>query len=142
MIADRSIGKFGRGNLRAAKLDPEVVYQMREEYALGATQGSLARKYQVSIGTVGRIVRGESWQQYPNPAAGVNPLRPGSDLDLGPEGVALSLERLRGLGIVPGEPVKLAEALPPAPGMGQELMEKAKGYGARLEGGTNGQTKD
>ena len=42
---------------------------MREAYARGATQGELCRRYKMSIGQVGRIVRGESWSQYTNPAA-------------------------------------------------------------------------
>ena len=42
---------------------------MREAYARGATQGELCRLYRMSIGQVGRIVRGESWSEYSNPAA-------------------------------------------------------------------------
>ncbi len=60
---------FNQGNVRAGKLTPTLVHDMRLEYAAGATQGSLARKYGISIGQVGRIVRGECWQQYSNPAA-------------------------------------------------------------------------
>lgn len=59
-----SSGKFHRGTLAAAKLTPQKVYEMRQRYNQGWTQGRLSREYQVTIGTVGRIVRGESWQQY------------------------------------------------------------------------------
>jgi uncharacterized protein YjcR len=52
---------FSRGNRRGAKLSPGQVLELREAYAAGETQGSLARKYGVSVGQVGRIVRGESW---------------------------------------------------------------------------------
>ena len=44
------------------KLTGEQVLSMRNRYAAGESQGSLARDFGVSVGTVGRIVRGESWQ--------------------------------------------------------------------------------
>ena len=44
------------------KLDQLAVDEMREAYQDGESQGSLARRFGVSVGTVGRIVRGESWQ--------------------------------------------------------------------------------
>ena len=46
----------------AMKLDGWKVEEMREAYAKGESQSSLCRKYGVSIGTGGRVVRGESWQ--------------------------------------------------------------------------------
>lgn len=49
-----------RGNYMA-KLNWQIVREMREAFAQGATQGSLCRKYGVSINTVARIVRGEAW---------------------------------------------------------------------------------
>jgi hypothetical protein len=55
---------FRSGNSRASKLTPMQVLDMREEYASGATQSALSRKYQMSIGQIGRIVRNESWQQF------------------------------------------------------------------------------
>jgi hypothetical protein len=57
-------GQFRKGNVRASKLTPERVADIRAKYAAGWTQGRLARENQVSIGTIGRIVRGESWQAY------------------------------------------------------------------------------
>lgn len=46
----------------ASKLTLEQVRQMRKEYEEGATQSQLAKKYQVNVSHVGRIVRGEMWQ--------------------------------------------------------------------------------
>ncbi len=53
--------RFDRGNRRAAKLTPVKVEEMRLEYELGMTQRELGEKYDMSVGQVGRIVRGESW---------------------------------------------------------------------------------
>lgn len=54
---------FAARNTKASKLTATQVQQIREFYARGAiTQGQLARDYQVSIVTIGRIVRGEVWQ--------------------------------------------------------------------------------
>lgn len=58
---------FTQGNTRASKLSNEEVYEMRAEYTAGATQAYLSRKYGVTVGTVGRIVRGESHQRVPMP---------------------------------------------------------------------------
>jgi len=44
-----------------AKLNWQIVHEIREAYAQGATQGELCRKFKVTIGTVGRIVRNEAW---------------------------------------------------------------------------------
>ena len=60
--------KFRKGNIRASKLTASEVFAMREAYARGATQGELCRRYRLSVGQVGRIVRGESWSEYSNPA--------------------------------------------------------------------------
>lgn len=58
--------KFTKGNNRAAKLTNEQVFEMRQLYAIGGwSQGELARKFEVQINTVGRIVRGESRQAVP-----------------------------------------------------------------------------
>lgn len=48
-----------KGN--TAKLDWAKVREMRALYAGGWTQGALCRDFGVSINTVGRIVRGETW---------------------------------------------------------------------------------
>jgi|SRR5215471_10362327 len=58
------MAKFQLGHKRAARLTATLVMEMRERYARGETQGSLARAFHLSVGQVGRIVRGESWQEY------------------------------------------------------------------------------
>lgn len=57
-------GQFTRSNTKSAKLRPQDVLDIRNRYAGGATQGTLARDYQMSVGTIGRIVRGESWNAF------------------------------------------------------------------------------
>lgn len=59
--------KFSQGNLRAAKLADEDIWELRRRYAAGESQASLARDYKLHINTVGRIVRGESRQRVPQP---------------------------------------------------------------------------
>lgn len=56
---------FRQSNTRAAKLRPQDILDIRTRYASGETQGRLSRDYQISLGQIGRIVRGESWQQLP-----------------------------------------------------------------------------
>ena len=53
---------FSRGNNKGRKLNPDQVGSIRRRYEEGWTQGELARAEQVSVGQIGRIVRGESWQ--------------------------------------------------------------------------------
>jgi hypothetical protein len=67
------MSKFSELNIRSGrrKLTPEQVYEMRVKYAAGATQGELSREYKVTVGQVGRIVRGEGWQAFYNPAESV-----------------------------------------------------------------------
>lgn len=61
--------KFWSGNTRAAKLTAALVEQIRERYKEpGVTQGQLAREYRVTAAQIGRIIRGESWQNIPQPA--------------------------------------------------------------------------
>lgn len=65
--------KFEGKNKAASKLTVTNVRDIREMYARGdATQGQLSREYKVSIVTIGRIVRFESWQDVP--AREVDPL--------------------------------------------------------------------
>lgn len=59
------MSKFNQNNSRASKLSPVQVHEIRSKYAAGYTQASLCREYGISIGQIGRIVRGESWQQFP-----------------------------------------------------------------------------
>lgn len=58
------MSKFHPGHRRSAKLSPGQVLEIRELYSEGATQSRLARLYGISVGQVGRIVRGEQWQGY------------------------------------------------------------------------------
>jgi hypothetical protein len=58
------MNRFRRGNVTASKLSPSEVHRMRELYNSGVTQGALSREFKVSVGQVGRIVRGEVWQEY------------------------------------------------------------------------------
>jgi hypothetical protein len=50
-----------------AKLTWDVVRKMRDDYSRGVSQGKLAVRYRVSVNTVGRIVRNESWQEGTRP---------------------------------------------------------------------------
>ena len=52
---------FERNNRTAKKLTLGQVAEIRELYAQGATQGQLCRRFGMSVGQIGRIVRGESW---------------------------------------------------------------------------------
>lgn len=54
---------FDAKNKRAKKLSQSEVTEMRRYYGEGITQGQLSRAYGVTVGTVGRICRGESWQE-------------------------------------------------------------------------------
>lgn len=64
------MGKFRRGHTQAARLTATKVLEIRQRYASGETQGALSRDYQVSVGQIGRIVRGEAWQEYQQPLHG------------------------------------------------------------------------
>lgn len=88
------MAKFHRGNITRAVLTPEEVLRIRDDYASGEwSQGALARRHQVGVGTIGRIVRGESWQQYRQPLsqsdiehdaamASIAPLSPEAEADM------------------------------------------------------------
>jgi hypothetical protein len=58
---------FQRHNSRAAKLNASQVAEIRQLYEEGWSQGRLCREYGMSIGQIGRIVRGESWRDYRMP---------------------------------------------------------------------------
>lgn len=59
------MSRFHRLNTKSATLTPQKVLQMRKDYAQGKTQGQCAKDYGISVGQVGRIVRGEAWMQVP-----------------------------------------------------------------------------
>lgn len=52
-----------RGNRQARKVTLEQVGVIRERYAQGETQSTLSVEFRLSVGQIGRIVRGESWQE-------------------------------------------------------------------------------
>lgn len=57
----------GRNKAMPHKLDAKKVRDIRELYARSeATQGQLARDYGVSVITIGRVIRHESWQDIPD----------------------------------------------------------------------------
>lgn len=62
MRGNAMLNSFGRGNRKASKVTAVQVEGMRRKYEQGMTQRELALEYRLSIGQVGRIVRGESWQ--------------------------------------------------------------------------------
>lgn len=55
------MANFGAKESRARKLTLTQVRELKGFYEQGATQGALAKHYGISIGQIGRIVRGESW---------------------------------------------------------------------------------
>lgn len=57
------MGVFGSGNKKAGKLSLDKVAEIRQLYGQGATQGHLCALFNVSVNTIGRIVRGESWRE-------------------------------------------------------------------------------
>jgi len=60
--------KFNHTNVRASKLTPEQVLEIRELYHNQRyTQRRLGNLYGVSTETIGRIVRGDTWKSYGGP---------------------------------------------------------------------------
>ena len=59
------MGRFRVSNSRAAHLKADDVIEIRKLFADGWTQGKLSRHFGVSVGQIGRITRGEAWQQLP-----------------------------------------------------------------------------
>lgn len=101
------MSKFRRFNTKSATLTPDQVYAIRQEYESGATQGELCRKYGVSINTIGRIVRGETWTQFQGPRTEhIHDKPPASD-----EEIQASEQRLR-------------ESLEPTSARSEEILEK------------------
>lgn len=100
------------------KVTSEEVFEMRRSYeAYEMTQGQLARAYGISVGQVGRIVRGESWQGSAGRRAEAPP--PKQD----PEAFLQSLITLQG-GVVsslPPSPLEGGDA--PSAGGGLEKLE-------------------
>lgn len=60
------MSNLSHNNRKASKLSIPEVIEIRELYRKGRiSQGELSRRFQVSIVQIGRIVRGEVWQQIP-----------------------------------------------------------------------------
>jgi len=59
---------FVKNNRRQGnrKLGYGQVEEIRVKYNNGATQSALCREYGMSVGQIGRIVRGESWADSPD----------------------------------------------------------------------------
>lgn len=55
---------FGKGNKYARRLKLGELNEIRLRYLGGETQGALARDFGVSVGTIGRAVRGETWREH------------------------------------------------------------------------------
>lgn len=88
----------------SARVGKEEVLAMRQRYREGVTQRELCQVYGLSITTVGRIVRGETWtwlegeDSAPIGAAVAGPLP-----EVGEENLAASAARLNALLTEPGE---------------------------------------
>lgn len=54
------MSQFKAGNNKAMKISDSDVVNLKKDYMAGMTQSMLCAKYNISIGQVGRIVRGES----------------------------------------------------------------------------------
>lgn len=73
--------KFTYRNNKAAKVTAPLVIEMRARWARGnVTQAQLCREYGLSVVQMGRILRGESWQNVAMP--------------LGEEDMAASAQRM------------------------------------------------
>lgn len=77
---------FQRGNRKASRLTGEQVLEIRALYQMrGVTQGSLARKFQVSVNTIANIVNGLTWQsllgaqEVGRPPPNAVPVQPSED---------------------------------------------------------------
>jgi hypothetical protein len=125
------MSKFRKHHTTAAKLTPSQVFEMRKEYVAGATQGALARKYQVSIGQVGRIVRGEAWIEYsqpedPSELEHNRGLLAGRDLEAEAQASAERLMAMMAQSETVSTP-QVQERFSP------ELAKRLRGYGAKVQ---------
>lgn len=89
---------FRQGNMKAAKLTPSEVIEIRQLYAAGWTQGALCKKFCVGVNQIGRIVRGESWKTLPATLMTPEELRKSGERLLE---VQREADRLRAAGIDP-----------------------------------------
>lgn len=120
---------FRGRNTKAAKLTIHDVREMRERYAEGWTQAKLSVTYGVGVVQVGRIVRGECWQdgapprQAPQEIPHENLLKLAEMSKMVAEGV-LKPERPRGRFGVVDDVVEAGRELPPGVYGPQETQEE------------------
>ena len=121
---------FEKRNNASRKLSGLQVSEIRRRYMEGETQGSLSRDFGVSVGQVGRIVRGESWQGPGSPQ--------GKEQQMMLAAKLLEVQKemeARGVPSAPLPPKSLldgGDAPDETQGAGAStLLDKAKEYGAR-----------
>ena len=84
---------YGGEEHHHAKMTDELVRQMREEYAAGATTPELGRKYHIDASSALDIVSGRTWKYAPGPISKDNRHRSGPQPTLTPEQQKEVLER-------------------------------------------------
>ncbi len=82
-----------------AKLTRDDVLTLRQRYAEGATQRELCHIYGLSITSIGRIVRGETWRWAIEDAqrVGLDAMQTAPLVQVDPAATAASAERLRAI---------------------------------------------
>lgn len=110
---------FHYRNTKAAKLTPGQVAEMKTLYAEGWTQSALCRKFGMSVGQVGRIVRGESW-------AAIRPEPTDEEIRLSQEKFMREYERMK----VPAREEQVLKEAMTAPSA--KIAEQAAALGARV----------
>lgn len=114
---------FQQGNKRARKLSVTEVQEIRKLYAEGyKTQGQLSREFSVSVIQIGRIVRGEVWQDIPVAA---ETLSPGELKDVMDRALALQ-KSLIAEGKIPPSPLDGGDAPGTVEGAVAKLQQDAK----------------
>lgn len=104
------------------------VVKIRQMYLEGMTQGMLCREFGVSIITIGRIVRGETWQKLPMSA---KPLSEG-EMKASQERVLamLAADPGEGTGLSPTQPAERTPPPSPLDDERDELDEAPSGLSA------------
>jgi len=106
--------KFQRSNSKAGKLTAQQVLEIYKRRAAGESQGSLSRAFQISVGQMGKICRGEVWQELYNRFTQGLPLQPKDvDLDLALDELTAGIgtEAQPATGIFSKEAIKKSEQL-------------------------------
>lgn len=128
--------QFERRNAKASKLTPSQVVEIRRRYAEGATQNALCREYQMSIGQIGRIVRGESWHSLEGGAIASPAMAKASEAAFLAKLAADAELRNANAQHVPASPLDDEDEKVPAeePTRAQQLLqERAKALGLDIE---------